>query len=62
MTDNMTDDGLYEMTREFLIETTKRSPARPQRVARVLENLGAVAPEHARILEQYIRDLEKGAR
>lgn len=64
MNDGMDDDDLYDMTREFLVEGPVRPPRsrrlvrRPDGVTRVLENLGGIAPEHARIIEQYLSRLE----
>lgn len=52
----MNDEEFYDLTRSFL--AGDEHTVRPQAVNKVLENLRKLAPEHARVVLEYIRRLE----
>lgn len=52
----MNDEDFYDLTRNFL--EGDEHTVRPEVVSRVLESLREVAPEHARVVLEYIRRLE----
>ena len=56
----MNEDDHYDMVKEFLVEGAKRpaKKSRPALVEQVLRSLNESAPEHARVIEQYLRALE----